>query len=626
MKPVLWPASDSEPTAIAHLGKPAVCVRRGSAPDPDGSAVAPDACPPGASLKPTNEPAAIALYHASIKTISRTDGHSAVGAAAYRAGLDLADEATGELHAYARRGGVVDTVMFAPDGSPAWASDPAKLWNAAESAENRKNSTVAREFEVSLPHELDQEQRRALVADLGQSLVARHGFAVQASTHAPHRSDADARNHHVHILATTRRMTPTGLGEKTRELDGGPRGRDEIKAVRELIGERINRHLQLAGHGARVDHRSLVDQASAAEARGDLTAAALLAREPTQHEGKAATAGKRAGRGMDRVALNADIRQANRDALAAHLRAVRAEGRVMEPVPGQQAQARRDVRKETRPVGVRSHERTLPTGSTTTVRRHERMARVAPLAGKVVLGTAGTTGDQKKKVRAAERQLNAWLASLAAMGRKIARQTEDTLRALSRVPSGSPIAPGHAENGAGFRCWLRDYDKTLKEHERAKSRPARRVEAYETAIAETTERAHRLHKWEAAHPEPKAKWWNPNDKRQWQERRRKRAEPFERQQAREAKARMLATDPHHLRAYEQQAEAVMERLRKQEAERAAIWPTAGLDFEAEFGPDVPGLVSLRQFNDEPKPGEESDPQKRAKTGAQVRPRPRPQLR
>nr|WP_305775360.1 MobQ family relaxase [Rhodanobacter sp. B04] len=570
------------------------------------------------------------MYHASIKTISRTDGHSAVGAAAYRAGLDLADEATGELHTYARRGGVVESVMFAPDGSPAWANDPAKLWNAAELAENRKNSTVAREFEVSLPYELTADQRQALVADLGQTLVARYGFAVQASTHAPHRSDADERNHHVHILATTRRMTPAGLGEKTRELDGGPKGREEIKAVRELIGERINHHLELAGHGERVDHRSLADQSTAAKARGDLTAAALLAREPTQHEGKAATAGKRAGREMDRVTVNADIKQANRDALAAHIRTVRAEGRVLEPVPGQQTQARHDANKEKRPVGVRGHERALPNGNTTSVRPHERLARVSvptPAGGKVNLGSAGATGEKAKAAMETERHLNAWLAELAASGRKIAKQTEDVLRALAHTPRGTPAAPGHAEGGGGFKHWLRDHAKTMEEHERAKSRPARRVAAYEAAIGETDRRAHRLHRWDAANPEPAAKWWNPSDKRQWAERRRKRSDPLERQQARRDEARSLATDPNHLRTYEQQTEAVMKRLRQQETDRAATWPMAGLDFEIEFGQDVPGLVSLRDLNAEPKPGE-PDPVKRAKSGtsAQVRPRPRPQPR
>ncbi|NMW23964.1 MobA/MobL family protein, partial [Rhodanobacter denitrificans] len=251
----------------------------------------------------------MAVYHAHIATISRSAGHTATAAAAYRAGLALTDERTGERHDYTRRGGVVDTVMFAPALAPDWTKDPAALWNAAEAAENRKNSTVAREFEISLPHELDADQRRALVADLAQSLVDRYGFAVQASTHEPHGGKGDERNHHVHLLATTRRMTPEGLGEKTRELDGGPKGREEIQAARALLAERINHHLTLAGETARVDHRSLVDQSAAAEIRGDLAQATTLAREPTQHEGKTATQAKRRGRVLDRAQHNDEVRQ-----------------------------------------------------------------------------------------------------------------------------------------------------------------------------------------------------------------------------------------------------------------------------------------------------------------------------
>jgi hypothetical protein len=41
---------------------------------------------------------------------------------------------------------------------PEWARDRAQLWNAAEQAEKRKNSTVAREFET-LPAELSAERK-----------------------------------------------------------------------------------------------------------------------------------------------------------------------------------------------------------------------------------------------------------------------------------------------------------------------------------------------------------------------------------------------------------------------------------------------------------------------------------
>ena len=86
----------------------------------------------------------MAIYHLSVKTISRTAGRTATAAAAYRAGVEITDERTGEIHDYTRKGGVVSTNLVLPADAPAWASDRAALWNAAELAEKRKNSTVAR--------------------------------------------------------------------------------------------------------------------------------------------------------------------------------------------------------------------------------------------------------------------------------------------------------------------------------------------------------------------------------------------------------------------------------------------------------------------------------------------------
>ncbi|MRE89939.1 MULTISPECIES: MobA/MobL family protein [unclassified Stenotrophomonas] len=101
----------------------------------------------------------MAIYRCEIKTVSRSQGASAVAGAAYRAGLDVTDLRTGERHDYTRKQGVVASGILAPAGSLEWVQDPAQLWNAAEAAETRKNSVVAREFLVSLPHELTEEQR-----------------------------------------------------------------------------------------------------------------------------------------------------------------------------------------------------------------------------------------------------------------------------------------------------------------------------------------------------------------------------------------------------------------------------------------------------------------------------------
>lgn len=222
----------------------------------------------------------MAIFHLSVKTISRSAGRSATAAAAYRAGEEITDERTGEIHDYRRKGGVESRKLFLPDGAPEWATDRAKLWNAAEKSEKRKNSTVAREFVVALPSELSAEQREKLVHDFARKLVKRHGCAVDAAIHAPGK-EGDTRNHHAHILCTTRKLTAEGFTEKTRELDDRVTGSAEVTRWREQWADMTNAALERAGHAVRVDHRSL-------EMQG-------IDREPTIHLGPAATAIERRG-------------------------------------------------------------------------------------------------------------------------------------------------------------------------------------------------------------------------------------------------------------------------------------------------------------------------------------------
>ncbi len=218
----------------------------------------------------------MASYHLAVKTVSRSVGRSATGAAAYRAGVSITDERQGIVHDYTRKQGIEHSAIILPAGAPDWAADRAALWNAAEKAETRKNSTVAREFEIALPAELGGEQRRELAMSFAREISERHGVAVDVSIHAPHR-DGDDRNHHAHLLATTRQLTPEGLEAKTRELDQKQSG--EVERWRERWAEIQNIALERAGSAERVDHRSF-------ERRG-------IAAEPELKQGPAVTAMER---------------------------------------------------------------------------------------------------------------------------------------------------------------------------------------------------------------------------------------------------------------------------------------------------------------------------------------------
>lgn len=174
--------------------------------------------------------------------------------------------------------------IVAPSGAK-WAQDRAALWNTAERVETRKNSTVAREYELALPAELDGESRVRLVRTFAEAVVARFGVVADVALHEPGR-EGDQRNHHAHVLTTTRRAGPDGLGAKTRELDERTSG--AVEEVRALWGDQVNQALERARSPARVDHRSHARQD---RARGQDAPDRLLG--PGTHLGPAAAAVER---------------------------------------------------------------------------------------------------------------------------------------------------------------------------------------------------------------------------------------------------------------------------------------------------------------------------------------------
>lgn len=196
----------------------------------------------------------MAIFHLSVKTVSRSTGRSSVAAAAYRTGDTLTNERDGRQHDYANRTGVDESFIIAPAGCE-WAHDRSTLWNAAERAENRSNSVTAREYVLALPAELDAKERAALARAFASAVVERYGVAADVALHAPS-AGGDDRNYHAHILTTTREVEPVGLGKKTRILDAAKTGGPEIESLRELWAMQCNEALERHQKPARIDHRS----------------------------------------------------------------------------------------------------------------------------------------------------------------------------------------------------------------------------------------------------------------------------------------------------------------------------------------------------------------------------------
>lgn len=199
----------------------------------------------------------MADYRLSVSTISRGQGKSVMAAAAYRAGQCLTDQRTGRVHDYSRKQGVEYRGISCPRHAPDWARSRESLWNEVERAETRVNSRTAREFQLSLPHELNFEQRKALVLEFVSTELAGKGMVADIALHKPGR-EGDQRNYHAHILVTTRPITPDGFGPKAREWNSV----EQLDAWRQSWAAMQNRHLEqaLGQQAPKVSHLSLTER------------------------------------------------------------------------------------------------------------------------------------------------------------------------------------------------------------------------------------------------------------------------------------------------------------------------------------------------------------------------------
>lgn len=265
----------------------------------------------------------VASYHLSVKTIKRSAGRSATAASAYRTASTIACEREGRVHDYTAKQGVRDSFIVAPSDAPSWAQDRSVLWNAAEARETRSNSVTAREWEVALPSEISDEARAEIVREFAQQLVDRYGVAADVAIHAPHR-EGDQRNHHAHIMTTTRKLESTGLTDKTRVLDAARTGGPEIEAMRGVWAELQNRALERAGEAERVDHRALDVQRAEALSQGDALKADELDRAPEVKLGPAANAIERRAQREARAERREYVPQTERGAVVHAARQARA--------------------------------------------------------------------------------------------------------------------------------------------------------------------------------------------------------------------------------------------------------------------------------------------------------------
>lgn len=230
----------------------------------------------------------MAIYHLHMQVISRSDGRSAVAAAAYRSASRLVD-ATGKIYDFRRKRGVLEHKIFVPEGCPA--IDREMLWLRAEAAEKRKNSCLAREMDVALPTECTPDENRKILTEFTVWLSNRWRVPVDVNVHFQTRKNLPTNNH-AHLQFATRVYEKDGsFAEKTRDWDNVKLRHDCLDEVRKMWTEVCNKHLKK--YGTYIDHRSLKNQ--------------NIDRLPQIHVGTSATAMERRGIQTERGNLNREI-------------------------------------------------------------------------------------------------------------------------------------------------------------------------------------------------------------------------------------------------------------------------------------------------------------------------------
>ena len=259
----------------------------------------------------------IAIYHCSIKIVSRGKGKSAVAAAAYRSGEKLTNEWDGLTHDYTKKGGVVHSEILLPAHVPPAFSDRSTLWNSVELSEKSNNAQLAREVEIALPVELSREEQTRLVREYCSSQFVSKGMIADFNLH-----DTGGGNPHAHILLTMRPLDEKGAwlpkskkeyvldenGErirlpsgryKTRKVDLVDwNDRENAEVWRRAWADLANEFLAQNNRPERIDHRSYERQG--------------IEQIPTVHVGVSATQMEKKGIVTERGELNRNIKAANR--------------------------------------------------------------------------------------------------------------------------------------------------------------------------------------------------------------------------------------------------------------------------------------------------------------------------
>ncbi|MWR22737.1 MobQ family relaxase [Escherichia coli] len=201
----------------------------------------------------------MAIFHLDFKIVKRSEGMTSVAKAAYHARTRITDVRIGETYDFSHRTDLHGHIILAPVSAPSHIVESSSaLWNEVERVERQNNGQTARYFDVAIPVELNNDDKKKLVAEYCQKNFVDKGMIADIAFH-----DLDSKNPHAHVMLTLKTIGPEGFGKKDRSWND----KKIMIQWRESWATMSNSYLEAAGSEERIDHRSLRTQCADALAQ-----------------------------------------------------------------------------------------------------------------------------------------------------------------------------------------------------------------------------------------------------------------------------------------------------------------------------------------------------------------------
>ncbi|EHA8896529.1 MobA/MobL family protein [Salmonella enterica subsp. enterica] len=203
----------------------------------------------------------MAIFHLDFKIVKRSEGMTSVAKAAYHARTRITDDRIGQVFDFSHRTDLHGHIILAPVSAPSHiVKSSSALWNEVERAERQNNGQTARYFDVAIPVELNNDDKKKLVAEYCQKNFVDKGMIADIAFH-----DLDGKNPHAHVMLTLKTITAAGFGKKDRSWND----KKMVVQWRESWATMSNSYLETAGSEERIDHRSLRTQCADALAQAE---------------------------------------------------------------------------------------------------------------------------------------------------------------------------------------------------------------------------------------------------------------------------------------------------------------------------------------------------------------------